>query len=94
MTTWVNGSLVSRFLNYVYPWTSTYSILGGFNPGVQLQGTPITAEIVQGSDVDINMAWRDAQGCFASASWSKSLGWDLPNQNGERAPLDGQDRGN
>jgi hypothetical protein len=67
----------------------THLILGGFNPGVQPRGTPITAEVVQGSDVDINVTWRDALGRVASASWSESSGWDLPDSNGGRAPQDG-----
>ena len=67
------------------------SHLGDFNPGVQRRGTPITMEVVQDGDVDINVMWRDARGRVASVSWSKSSGWDLPDPNGVRAPLDGQD---
>jgi hypothetical protein len=70
---------------------ASIAFLGGFNPGVQPRRTPITAEVVQGGDVDINVAWRDARGRFASASWSKSSGWDLPDPNGVKAPLDGRD---
>jgi len=66
-------------------------VLGGFTPGVQPQGTPITAEVVQGGDVDINVTWRDARGRVASGSWSKSSGWDLPDTSSEKAPLDGRD---
>ena len=82
---------MGRFLNYFNLWIGTHLILGGFNLGVRPQGTPITAEVVQGGDVDINVTWRDAHGCVASASWSKSLGWDLPDPNGARVPLDGRD---
>ena len=66
-------------------------ILGDFAPGVQPKGTPITAEVVQGGDVDINVTWRDSQGRVASASWSKSSGWDLPDPNNGREQLDGRD---
>ena len=93
MTTWVpwvTGSSVSGFLNYVDRWTGTHLILDGFNPGMQPRGTPITAEVVQGGDVDINVIWRDAQGRVASSSWSKSSGWDLPDSDGGRAPEDGR----
>jgi len=65
-------------------------IAGNFNPGVQPRGTPITAEVVQGGDVDLNVTWRDARGRVASASWSKASGWDLPNPNSARR-LDGRD---
>jgi len=82
---------VSRLLNYIYPWVSTNHILGSFNPGVQPRGTPITAEVVHGGDVDINVMWRDARGRTVTGSWSKSSGWDLPI-NGS-LPLDGQDWG-
>jgi len=58
---------------------------------MQLRGTPITAEVVQGGDVDINVTWRDARGRFASGSWSKSSGWDLQNANSGREQLDGRD---
>jgi len=51
----------------------------------------MTAEVVEGGDVDINVTWRDARGRVASGSWSKSSGWDLPNQNGGREQLDGRD---
>jgi len=78
---------VSRFLNYVHPKTGSHLILGGFNPGVQPRGTPITAEVVQGGDVDINVTWRDARGRVASASWSKSSGWDLSDPKGVRELL-------
>ena len=57
---------------------------------MQPRGTPITAEVVQGGDVDINVIWRDAQGRVASSSWSKSSGWDLPDSDGGRAPEDGR----
>jgi len=67
------------------------SHLGDFKPGVQRRGTPITAEVVQDGDVDINVAWRDARGRFASGSWSKSTGWDLPNPDSGRKQLDGRD---
>jgi len=67
------------------------SHLGDFDPGVQPRGTPITAEVVQDGDVDINVIWRDARGRVASGSWSKSSGWDLPDPNGGREQLDGRD---
>jgi hypothetical protein len=67
------------------------SHLGDFKPGVQRRGTPITAEVVQDGDVDINVTWRDARGRVASASWSKSSGWDLPDPNSGREQLDGRD---
>lgn len=85
----MNGPSVSRLLNYIYPWASTNHILGSFNPGVQPRGTPITAEVVRGGDVDINVMWRDARGRTVTGSWSKLSGWDLPI-NGS-LPLDGQD---
>jgi len=65
-------------------------ILGFFNPGVQPRGTLITAEVVHGGDVDINVTWRDARGCVASGSWYRVSGWDLPNSNGG-SHLDGRD---
>ncbi|KIM47266.1 hypothetical protein M413DRAFT_7801 [Hebeloma cylindrosporum] len=67
--------------------------LGHFDAGVQPRGTPITAEVVHGGDVGINVIWRDALGRVASASWSKSSGWDVPNSDGGlHAPVpDGRD---
>ena len=65
--------------------------LGDFKPGVQPRGTQITAEVVQDGDVDINVTWRDARGRVASASWSKSSGWDLPDPNSGSEQLDGRD---
>ncbi|KIM47250.1 hypothetical protein M413DRAFT_7795 [Hebeloma cylindrosporum] len=64
-------------------------VLGGFNPGVQLRGTPITAEVVHGGGVDINVMWRDPQGRPVTSSWSKFWGWDL--LNGRRECDDGGD---
>jgi len=88
MGQWVFGEQVPKLC----PSMSVHpSDLGGFNPGVQRRGTPIMAEVVQDGDVDINVTWRDARGCVASGSWSKSSGWHLPNPNGEIAPLDGRD---
>lgn len=72
-----NGSLVSSVLIYVHPRTDGDQISGDFNPGVQLRGTPITAEVVHGGHVDINVMWRDVQGHVVSSSWSKKWGWDL-----------------
>jgi len=63
----------------IYPLTGTHPNLGSFNPGVQPRGTPITAEVIHGKDVDINVTWRDSRGRVASSSWSKLSGWDLPN---------------
>jgi len=62
-------------------------ILGDFNPGVQPHGTPISAEVVRGGNVDLTVMWRDADGRAASSSWSKSSGWDLPNRPNERKQL-------
>jgi len=80
--TWDFGEQVSKLCLSTngYPYH-----LGDFKPGVQRWGTPITAEVVQDGDVDINVAWRDARGCFASGSWSKSTGWDLPNPQLKRS---------
>jgi hypothetical protein len=83
---------VGRFLNYVYPWTDSNPLSGDFNSGVQPRGTSISAEVIHGGDVDINVIWRDARGRAVTSSWSKSSGWDLtsPNDSG-KAPRDGQD---
>jgi hypothetical protein len=54
-------------------------VLGSFNPGVQPHGTPIYAEVVREGGVELNVMWKDAHGRLVSSSWSKSLGWDLPN---------------
>jgi hypothetical protein len=71
---------VSRFLKYVYPLDDAHRlVLGDFNPGVQPRGTPISAELVRGGNVDITVIWRDASGRVVSSSWSQSSGWDLPN---------------
>jgi len=70
---------VSRFLDCVESRTNPHGISGGFDPGVQLRGTPITAEVVHGGGVDINVMWRDPQGRAVTSSWSKSSGWDLPD---------------
>ena len=58
-------------------------VLGDFDPGVQPHGTPISAEVVRKGGVELNVMWRDAQGRVVSRSWSKSLGWDLPNGGNE-----------
>lgn len=68
---------------------STHHILGSFNAGMQPHGTPITAEVVHGGDVVVNVTWRNAQGRLMSSSWSKASGWDLPN--GEVQSGDGKD---
>jgi len=86
-----NGSSVSRFSNYVYPRTDSDQISGDFNPGVQPRGTFISAEVIHGGDVDINVIWRDARGRAVTSSWSKSSGWDLPSPNGGKAHRDGRD---
>jgi NADPH-dependent 7-cyano-7-deazaguanine reductase QueF len=86
-----DASLVRNFHElYLSMNRCTHRILGDFNPGVQPRGTPITAEVVDGGDVNINVIWRDAQGRAVTSSWSKSLGWDS-NRDGGRAPLDGRD---
>jgi len=54
-------------------------VLGDFSPGVQPRGTPISAEVVHGGNVDINVTWRDSHGSAMSSSWSTSSGWDVPN---------------
>jgi hypothetical protein len=71
---------VSSFVSHVRPRTDSDQILGDFNPGVQLRGTPITAEIVHGGNVDINVIWRDVQGQVVSSSWSKTWGWVTSNR--------------
>ena len=84
----------AEFLNYIYLSMTrrTHRILGDFNPRVQPRGI-VTAEVVHGGSVSINVIWRDAQGRAVTSSWSKSLGWYLPNPNRDygRAPLDGRD---
>ena len=80
----INGSLVSRFQNYIYLRTDEDHIVGGFEPG-----TPITADVVYGGQVDINVTWRDAQGCAMSGSWSKASGWDLPRSEAQRGDCGG-----
>jgi hypothetical protein len=60
-------------------------VLDNFNPGIQPLGTPISAEVVKGGGVELNVMWRDAQGRVVSSSWSGSSGWDLPN-----CPKDGK----
>ena len=79
---------MSSFATQVRPRTDSDQILGDFNPGVQLRGTPITAEIVHGGNVDINVVWRDVQGQVVSSSWSKTWGWVTSNR-GEQL-VDGQ----
>jgi len=84
-------SLVSK-IHKLYPRINPGAnrIIGDFNPGVQPRGTPITAEVVHGGGVDVNVTWRDEEGRVVSRSWSKASGWDLPNPNGGRL-LDGRD---
>jgi len=91
-----DGSVVSRTIELhicLSMTRCTHRILGDFNPGVQPRGTPITAEVVHGGDVSINVIWRDVQGRAVTSSWFKSLGGYLPNSNSDdgRAPLDGRD---
>jgi len=85
-----NGLLVSKVSHFYLSMNQyTHRILGFFNPGVQPRGTPITAELIHGGGVDINVTWRDEAGRVASRSWCKSSGWDLPNANVVR-PSDGR----
>jgi hypothetical protein len=74
---------VSSFPSHVHPRTDSDQILGDFNPGVQLRGTPITAEIVHSGNVGINVMWRDVQGQVVSSSWSKTCGW-VTSHHGEQ----------
>ena len=76
-----NGSLVSGFSIYVDARTDSDQITGDFNPGVQPRATPITAEVVQGGDMDINVMWRGVQGHVVSVSWSKTWGWSPSNHD-------------
>jgi len=80
-------------LDHIYLLLRTHRTSGDFNPGVQLCGTPITAQVVHGGIMKINVMWIDAQGCVIVGSWSKSSGWDLANPNSGKALLDGQDWG-
>ena len=82
-----------KFLDYIYLSPRTHRTSGDFNPGVQPRGTPITAKVVHGGIMDINVMWRDAQGCVIVGSWSRSSGWNLANPNDGKAHLDGQDWG-
>ena len=59
-------------------------IVGGFHPGRQPSRTTITADVVSGGEVDINVTWRDAQGCAVSSSWSKTSGWNHPSSEAQR----------
>ena len=79
-----------KLSDYIYLLPRIHRTSGDFNPGVQPCGTSITAEVVHGGVMDINVMWRDAQGYIMSRSWSRSSGWNLANPNGERAP-DGRD---
>ena len=87
---WILGEKNSRFMSIYERNERTHRVLGDFNPGVQPRGTPITAEVVHGGDVDINVTWRDARGHFAGDSWSRSSGWESSTHGGG-APLDGRD---
>ena len=78
------GSTVRRFSQYIHPLTTS---IGDFNPGVQPRGTPISAEVIRGGDVEINVMWRDADGRPASSSWSESSGWDHPKPPNEASHL-------
>ena len=83
------GHTVSRF-SQLRPSTvnNTHEIvIGDFNPGVQPHGTPISAEVVHGGDVEMNVMWRDAHGRPASSSWSKSSSWDLPKPPNDASHL-------
>jgi len=55
--------------------------------GVYPRGTPISAEVVHGGDVEINVMSRDAHARAVSRSWSTSSGWDLPNRPNNRTEL-------
>ena len=86
-----NGLSVSKVSHFYLSMNRrTHRILGLFNTGVQPMGTPITAELVQGGGVDINVTWRDEEGRVAGKGWCKSSGWDLPNANSARRPSDGR----
>ena len=79
--TWVLGEPVFE----IFP-SINDTALGDFNPGIQSRGTPISAEVVHGGDVEINVMWRDARGGTVSSSWSTSSGWDQakgPNDGGQ-----------
>jgi len=84
-----NGSLVSGFPICVDACTDGDRISGDFNPGVQSRGTPITAEVVQGGYMDINVMWRGVQGHVVSVSWSKTWGWGLSNRDTQPAIQEG-----
>ena len=75
-------------MKYAHPLDDAHRlVLGDFNPGVQVRGTPISAELVRGGNVDITVIWRDASGRVASSSWSRSSGWDPPNRTNDRNRL-------
>jgi len=80
--TWDLGELVFEILLSIND--TFHNALGDFNPGIQTRGTPISAEVVHGGDVEINVLWRDARGHAVSSSWSSSSGWDRP-----KGPNDG-----
>lgn len=50
-------------------------IAGLLDSGIQPLGTPITAETVYGSDIYLNVGWRDEQGRILSASLYALNGW-------------------
>ncbi|KIM47268.1 hypothetical protein M413DRAFT_440729 [Hebeloma cylindrosporum] len=70
---------------------ATHWPFGDFHPGVQPRGTPITAEVVLGGDVYLNVMWRNSQGRAVVSSWSAASGWEMPNSNGGGTTLDGRD---
>jgi len=76
-----------RLREHLYNFSLKRWVSGNFDPGVQPHGTPISAEVVRGGNVDITVTWRDAHGRAASSSWSKSSGWELPNRPNEREQL-------
>jgi len=76
-----------RLREYLLDFCASRWVYGDFNPGVQPSGTPISAEVVRGGNVDITVVWRDAYGRAASSSWSKSSGWNLPNRPNDGSQL-------
>ena len=85
--TWDFGEPVLEMRSHLF---THHIVLGNFNPGVQPHRTPISAEVVREGGVELNVMWRDAHGRVVSSSWSKSLGWDLPNHTNDGNELLGR----